>query len=306
MPQLIINMKVNAQDEDFRNTNNKRFKMRHAPYLNRYLQFEEMMRNLLIILTILALTSCSNENEKEKIISKWDNGNSKVVHEYIFDSDSSYNYLEYNEEGKLITKGRIDNDIQNGEWKWWYDNGQVKDIAYLENGFYIDRRLHFNEKGDTTQIEIIDKPTLGTCFLGQQIYFVNNRRIIVYQTDSNGERHGFGYQLNEKGDTSAIFNYTNGLKQGLRIEFDDNEIVSAVGEYENDLEEGRWFLFDKSGSPLRFDIYNKGEKVDSIVDGVVNIEFMFKDEPESKIEYYKRIKKQVTRNIKNWADSDKY
>lgn len=93
------------------------------------------MRNSVIILTILILTSCNTE--KEKIISKWANGKLKVVHEYNFNSDSSYNYLEYNELGKLIAKGRIDNDIQNGEWKWWYDNGRLKDIAYLKNGMYI-------------------------------------------------------------------------------------------------------------------------------------------------------------------------
>ncbi len=252
-----------------------------------FLQFKKM-RNLLIILIILVLTSCLNE--KEKTIRKWENGNPKIVHEYIHDSDSSYNYLEYNEKGKLIVKGRIDIDKQNGEWKWWYDNGQIKDIAYLENGFYIDKRIHFNEKGDTTQIEIINEPTKGACFLGQQIYYENNRRIIEYQSDINGKRHGFGYQLNEKGDTSAIFNYSNGLKQGLRIEFDENGIVSTVGKYKNDLEEGRWLLFDINGSPMRFDIYEKGKKVDSIIEGVINIEFTFKNKSESKIEYYKRIK----------------
>jgi len=36
MPQLVVNMKVNAQKNiDCRNFKNNRFKMRHAPYSNR-------------------------------------------------------------------------------------------------------------------------------------------------------------------------------------------------------------------------------------------------------------------------------
>ena len=35
MPQLVVNMEVNIQNEDCRKLKNYRFKMRHAPYLNR-------------------------------------------------------------------------------------------------------------------------------------------------------------------------------------------------------------------------------------------------------------------------------
>jgi hypothetical protein len=36
MPQVVVYMKVNLLNKDFRSTKNKRFKMRHAPYSNRY------------------------------------------------------------------------------------------------------------------------------------------------------------------------------------------------------------------------------------------------------------------------------
>ena len=35
MPQLVVNMKVNTTYKDYRKLKNYRFKMRHAPYLNR-------------------------------------------------------------------------------------------------------------------------------------------------------------------------------------------------------------------------------------------------------------------------------
>jgi hypothetical protein len=38
MPQSVVNMKVNTQNKISRNLKNNRFKMRHAPYSNRYLQ----------------------------------------------------------------------------------------------------------------------------------------------------------------------------------------------------------------------------------------------------------------------------
>ena len=39
MPQLTVNMKVSTQNKNCRNTKNNRFKLRHAPYSNRYAQF---------------------------------------------------------------------------------------------------------------------------------------------------------------------------------------------------------------------------------------------------------------------------
>jgi len=41
MPQLVVNMKVKTQNKDCRNLKNFRFKMRHAPYLNRYAPVEK-------------------------------------------------------------------------------------------------------------------------------------------------------------------------------------------------------------------------------------------------------------------------
>ncbi len=41
MPQLVVNMEVNIQNKDCRKLKNYRFKMRHAPYLNRYHTFEK-------------------------------------------------------------------------------------------------------------------------------------------------------------------------------------------------------------------------------------------------------------------------
>jgi len=51
MPQLAVNMEVNAQNKDCPNLKNNRFKMRHAPYSNRCIQFKfeylYKLRNLL-------------------------------------------------------------------------------------------------------------------------------------------------------------------------------------------------------------------------------------------------------------------
>jgi len=35
LPQLVVNMDVNTQNKHCRNLKNNRFKLRHAPYLNR-------------------------------------------------------------------------------------------------------------------------------------------------------------------------------------------------------------------------------------------------------------------------------
>jgi len=48
MPQLVVNMEVTTQNKYYRNLKNYRFKMRYAPYLNRYRQFDKMKKLKLI------------------------------------------------------------------------------------------------------------------------------------------------------------------------------------------------------------------------------------------------------------------
>ena len=38
MPQVVVNMKVETQNKDCRKLKNNRFKLRNAPYSNRYSQ----------------------------------------------------------------------------------------------------------------------------------------------------------------------------------------------------------------------------------------------------------------------------
>ncbi len=51
MPQLVVNMEDTVSNKDCRNTKNNRFKVRHAPYSNRCIQFKfeylYKLRNLL-------------------------------------------------------------------------------------------------------------------------------------------------------------------------------------------------------------------------------------------------------------------
>ncbi len=46
MPQLIVNMKVNTHNKGFCNKKNNRFKLRHAPYSNRYRLFYKQQYKL--------------------------------------------------------------------------------------------------------------------------------------------------------------------------------------------------------------------------------------------------------------------
>ena len=40
MPQLVVNMDVKTQNKECRKLKNYRFKMRHAPYLNRCVAYQ--------------------------------------------------------------------------------------------------------------------------------------------------------------------------------------------------------------------------------------------------------------------------
>jgi antitoxin component YwqK of YwqJK toxin-antitoxin module len=241
------------------------------------------------ILTLVLLSSCASI--EDEVISRWENGNPQVIHQKNPTYDNSYLYISLNEEGDTVNKGRIENEVQIGEWKWWYDNGSLKDIAYLENGLYMNKRVHFHENGDTSKIEVIDTPCAGTCCPGKLVYFKDNSRLLIKPQNEKGVIEGTCFQLNANGDTTAIFKYQNDNQEGLRMEFEDNGQLAAVGDFENGLEQGDWIIYDELGNPSAVDKYIKGQITESR-DHVTNSTSV---EPyktsESKLLYYESIEK---------------
>lgn len=247
------------------------------------------MRQPFTIISVLLITlSCSNSSQQ--VIESWNNGEPRIIHDLDPDFEKSYTFREYNNKGQLITEGRIQDGLQQGQWIWWFDNGSIKDIANLVNGEYVGKRIHFNENGDTNQLEILYEPCIESCCFGQVIYYKRNKRLVLHELDSLGVTDGICYYFNPNGDTAAIFQYISGLSDGLRVEFQPNGQVSCFGNLEEGIEQGKWILFNILGSPVKTDFYENGEitasnnEVDTSWNG---LEIM---PTESKLEYYYRIK----------------
>lgn len=245
------------------------------------------MKIILQILAVVLLASCSNG--KKTVISAWNNGEPQTVHDFVYGNNTSYDYLYYNEEGRLIAKGRYDDGIQNGEWNWWFDNGKIKDIAFFEDGLYINKRIHFNEEGDTTKLVIIDTPCKGACCQAKMVYFKKNKRVAAFSHNQNGLTDGLAFHFNENGDTISITNFVNNERHGGIIEYADNGAVIVIGQFENELAVGEWIKCDSLGIPIEKLICSSGN-----ADTIINLEneipekyIIQKGEP--KIHHYNRI-----------------
>ncbi len=93
----------------------------HCAYFSPLPAIREMKKTIIILqLFTIFIFSCSNPNEE--IISYWENNNPKEIHSNLSNKGNTYTYILKNKNGKIITKGKIENGKQNGEWKWWYNN----------------------------------------------------------------------------------------------------------------------------------------------------------------------------------------
>ncbi|MDA3944328.1 MAG: hypothetical protein PF694_12410 [Bacteroidetes bacterium] len=96
-----------------------------------------------LLLNVFMLTGCGVGNEKsadENLISEikdlWDNGNPKVVRFYKEENDTKVLVKEkqYYPSGTLSMEGSYKNDLREGEWKSWYEDGSLWSTGYFKSG----------------------------------------------------------------------------------------------------------------------------------------------------------------------------
>ena len=95
---------------------------------------------VIIACYLLPLYSC-NQSEKtnEIIVEKYNNGNVKIKRQLNSMNDTTnVIYLEYYENGQLMRSGPMKDSIIYGQWKFYYDNGKLKE----QGTFKIDDSLN--------------------------------------------------------------------------------------------------------------------------------------------------------------------
>jgi antitoxin component YwqK of YwqJK toxin-antitoxin module len=187
------------------------------------------------------------------------NGNKELVYIYLNPNDKADFIREsYFSNGQIEMQGRLKNDTQEGQWIWWYENGNKKDEATFLKGVYIKERKHWRENGTRLSFEFFSDKCSSDCCDGKTITFDSLNRIRLIVNRKNGNRNGKTITLFPNGKIDKINNYSNGLLQGMTYEFHPNGKPKVHGIYNIDKEQGKWVYSDTLGQYIGYEIYKDG------------------------------------------------
>jgi antitoxin component YwqK of YwqJK toxin-antitoxin module len=198
--------------------------------------------------------------------------------------------------GGAEAEGDFKNGIREGEWKWYYNMGQIKELAtyrdgklngknkrwttegiisydadidhdkgsrklylYYDNGKIKEEGIREEDKYSTVNFWTIEGKQIVSNGNGNYIEYFDNGKPEVTGTLKNGSRNGSWKWYHKNGKLRKIVEYKEGLAAGPVKELYENGKISYEGSYKNDTWEGRSTWYDEEGNKTCIANYKKGE-----------------------------------------------
>ena len=197
---------------------------------------------------------------------------------FTFNKDSVIILLEEYKKGFLLSReiiNRLDkNGLKQGLWKFFYENGFVKEeITYLNNKKSGFLKIYDN-KGILISIEkyINDIKQIGVEELKEYEIrkdYYSNGQIKIEGSYYNNLQDGIRREFDKKGKIikGYIFNKgimigdgiidVNGKKQGVWKEYYYTGELMSIGSYSNSIKVGEWKFYHSNGKLEQEGTYNK-------------------------------------------------
>ncbi len=185
--------------------------------------------------------------------------------------------------GKIKYQAHFKNNIPVGEFKRYYENGQLfahifYDMEGKGNGdatyYWDDGKLLakgrlvnvkqkqglwkvYNTKGVLLQTINFDKGIKN----GEQITYYHEGGVAERVFYLNGKRNGKMTQYFPDGKIKLEMNYKNGAFDGDVVAYYPDGKIKLKGYYRNDLKDGKWVFYDETGKIERSLTYDNGKLV---------------------------------------------
>lgn len=186
-----------------------------------------------ITCVLLPLYSC-NQSEKtnEIIVEKFNNGNIKIKRQLTSMNDTTnFIYLEYYENGQLMRSGPMKDSIIYGQWKFYYDNGKLKE----QGTFIIDDSLN---SGEWTYRYIMP--------------LKDEKGNIINEPDSLWSR---AYRIEREKKNLHV------CKEGGWEYYHENGVIKSKGNYEKGRLSGKWSEYSTLGQLILESYYEKSRPI---------------------------------------------
>ncbi|WP_415370845.1 toxin-antitoxin system YwqK family antitoxin [Patiriisocius sp. Uisw_047] len=205
-------------------------------------------KSFVFIVEPVVQESCKGEYQMGKLtdgpVSNWE----IYVNNKEFDLDLeeftfSTMYVS-NLEDKGNEIGKLENGERTGEWKYYYENGQLESILKYENGFLKGEMKYYYENG---QLSLIGKWENGQP-IGEWKSYHENGQLYNIGKNENGKKTGEWKFYHENGQLHNIGKYENGKKTGEWKFYHKNGQLHNIGKYENGERTGEWKYYDENGN----------------------------------------------------------
>ena len=168
--------------------------------------------------------------ERQKVnfeLEKEINNDGTITYGIIADNKKQGTFRRYDSTGSLIDCINYKNDIKlsngivdslnlkQGEWKYYYENGEIKAVGSFNNDLLIGKWIYYHLNKELQQI-------------GE---YENGKPIVVWKW----------YYKNKQ--LHRIETFVKGKEEGEIIEYDSLGIVITKGIYINGIKDGSWYYF---------------------------------------------------------------
>jgi antitoxin component YwqK of YwqJK toxin-antitoxin module len=163
----------------------------------------------------------------------------------------------YYENGNLKQIGNYKFDNISGEWKYYRENGDLRSVGnYNDYGSLNGESRFYHENG---KLDAIGNYTTGKKTGKWRTYF-NNGKLSSIGNYEYGEITGEWKYYRENGDLRSVGNYTNGKLNGESRFYHENGKLSDIGNYRADERIGLWKYYDKNGTLVEENRFSLSQK----------------------------------------------
>lgn len=194
-----------------------------------------------------------------KVCYQWDDGvltaygpcNNLDVENY------SGNWKVFHSNGKLASEGLFNNKQEReGEWNYYYDNGQLKERSNLKGGKAEGSITTWHKSG---QVSIAYEIKNGLQEGIEKNYFYNGvlRNEVLYK---NGKRNGRETAYNYKGYKISEGTFTDDEYDGLLVNYYENGRIKDSLMYKKGVPEGNYVKYSSTGAVMEKGAFVNGKR----------------------------------------------
>jgi len=187
-------------------------------------------------------------------------------------------YFPYNNDSILSEEGLFVNNVEDGLWIKYHDNGQVREIIHYKNGKLDGVRISISKKGKLNEQEFF----LNGQYHGLQLYFHDTAKKKIEINYVHGMKEGQFIRYYKNGKKQEEAYYTNDQKHGFAEWYFDNEQLSMQYKYSYGMIIDTAYAYYKNGKlKTTYMYYNNtlnGEKKTYYPSGLMKEKGRFKED----------------------------